>query len=46
MKNDGVITNDQELTEIFNDHYVDIIEKSSGRKPVNLANDTGISDDR
>ena len=46
VKNDAVITNDQELTEIFNDHYVNIVEKSSGKKPVNLANDTGISDDR
>ena len=46
VKNDTVITNDQELTEIFNDHYVNIVEKSSGKKPVNLANDTGISGDR
>ena len=46
VKNDSVVTNDQELTEIFNDHYVNIVEKSSGKKPVNLADDTGISDDR
>ena len=46
MKNNAVITNDLELTEIFNDHYVNIVEKSSGKKPVYLANDTGISDDR
>ena len=46
VKNDAVITNDLELTEIFNDHYVNIVEKSSGKKPVNLANDTGISDVR
>ena len=45
MKNDAVITNDLELTETFNDHYVNIVEKSSGKKPVNLAKDTGISDD-
>ena len=46
VKNNAVTTNDQELTEIFNDHYVNIVEKSSGKKPVNLANDTGITDDR
>ncbi len=46
VKNDTVVTDDQELTEIFNDHYVNIVEKSSGKKPVNLAEYTGISDDR
>ena len=45
MKIVNVITDDQELTEIFNDHYVNIVEKSSGKKPVSLAKDTGISDD-
>ena len=45
MKNSTVITNDQELTETFNDHYVNIIDKSSGENPVHLANDTEISDD-
>ena len=43
---DTVITDDQELTEIFNDHYVNIVEKSSGKKPSSLAKNTGISDDR
>ncbi len=46
VKNDAVITDDQELTEILNDHYVNIVEKSSDRKPCSLARDTGISDDR
>ena len=50
MKSDAVITNDLELTDIFNDHYVKsssrCLKKSSGKKPVNLTNDTGISDDR
>ena len=44
--NDIIVTDDQELTEIFNDHYVNIVEKSSGKKPISLAKDTGISDDR
>ena len=46
VRNGAVVKNDQEMTEIFNDHYVNIVEKSSGKKPANLANDTGISDDR
>ena len=46
VKNDIGITNDQELTEIFNDHYVHIVEESSGKKPVDPANDTGIPNDR
>ena len=46
VKNDAVITDDQELTEIFNDHYINLVEISSGKKPISLANDTRISDDR
>ena len=46
VKNDTVVTDDQELTEILNDHYVNIVEKSSDKKPANLAEYTGISDDR
>ena len=33
------------MTEIFNHHYVNIVEKSSGKKPISLAKDIGISDD-
>ena len=44
-RNDTIVTDDQELKEIFNDHYVNIIEKSSGKKPSSLASDAGISDD-
>ena len=33
VKNDSVITNDQELREIFKDHCVNIVEESSGKKP-------------
>ena len=46
VKNDTVITDDQELTEIFNEHYVNIVEKSSGKKPNSIAKDVEISDDR
>ena len=46
VRNDTIVTDDQELTEIFNHHYVNIVEKSSGKKPISLAKDIGISDDR
>ena len=34
------------MREIFNDHYINLVEKSSGKKPTSLAKDTGTSDDR
>ena len=37
VKEGKVITDDYALTEIFNDHYVNIVEKTSGKKPRNLA---------
>ena len=39
------MTDGQELTEIFNDHYINLVEKYSGKKPISLAKDNGISDD-
>ena len=45
VQNVTVITNDQELTEICNDHYVNLVEKASGEKPSSIAKDTGTSDD-
>ncbi len=33
------------LTKIFNDHYINIVEKSSGKKPTNLATEMGIEND-
>ena len=30
----------------FNGHNINLVEKSSGKKPTSLAKDTGISDDR
>ena len=46
VHNNAIVTDEQELTEIFNDHYINLVEKSSGKKPTSLAKDTGISDDR
>ena len=41
-----MITDDAELTEVFNDHYINIIQKSSGKKPSSVAENYGIKDDR
>ena len=46
IKNNGIVTDDQKLTEIFNDHYINIVEKSSGTKPCNIADTVAIDDDR
>ncbi len=40
VKHETIVTDDKELTEIFNDHYVNIVEKPSGKKPISLAKDT------
>ncbi len=30
IKNNEIVTDEKQLTEIFNDHYINIVEKSSG----------------
>ena len=35
IKKNEIVTDDQKLTEIFNDHYINIVEKSNGTKPCN-----------
>ncbi len=37
VKNDTIVADDQERTEIFNDYYVNKVEKSSSKKPSSLA---------
>ena len=46
IKDNEIITDDQKLTEIFNDFYINIVEKSSGTKPCNIADTAAIDDDR
>ena len=46
VKNNEIVTDDQKLTEIFNDHYINIVEKSSGTKHCNIADTVAIDDDR
>ena len=37
VRDDKIITEDHELAETFNDHYTNIVEKSSGKKSHSLA---------
>ena len=44
IENDGnLICNEQELAELFNEHYVNIVEKSSDKKPLSLRNSSDAS---
>ena len=46
VKNNEIVTDDQQLTEIFNDHYINIADKSNGVKPCNIADTVATNDDR
>ena len=37
IQNDEIITEENDLVEIFNKHYINIVERSSRIKPVNVA---------
>ena len=39
------VCNEQELAEQFNEHYINIVEKSSGEKPLSLGNSSDASQD-
>ena len=46
IENDGnLICNKQELVELFNEHYINIVEKSSGKTPLSLGNFSDVSQD-
>ena len=46
VKDDRIITNDNELVEAFNYHYINIVEKSSGKKPQNLGDKHKLKSDK
>ena len=33
VKDDKIITDDREPAEVFDDHYINVVEKSSGKNP-------------
>ena len=41
-----IITNDTELVEVFNNHYINIVEKPSGKKSRHVARDNDIENKR
>ena len=45
IENDKAITNDKELAEIFNNHYINIVEKTCNVKPNTLSNENMESPD-
>ena len=46
VRNGTIITDDQDLSELFNEYYVNIVENTSGKKPCGVADTTDIDDDR
>ena len=41
-KDDSVVTKEKEIVEIFNNHYINIVEKSTGLKPNVLEEENGL----
>ena len=46
VNGEKMITDSAELTEVFNDYYINIVQKSSGKKLTSIAENYGIKDDR
>ena len=42
-KEDNLICNEQELLGVFNEHYINIVEKSSGKKHLSLGHSSDAS---
>ena len=45
IDNGKVIVEVSDLVETFNDHYINIVEKSSGQKPCNFVSDANSRED-
>ena len=46
VKNNRIVTEDRESVQIFNDHYINIVEKFSGIKPCKIADTLSTDDNR
>ena len=46
IQDKNIISNENELVEVFNKHYINIIEKSGAQKPTNIAKRNSIDNDR
>ena len=43
---DKIICNDHELVKVFNEHYINILEKSGGEKPTNITEEYSFENDK
>ena len=44
-KEKKIITDTKEIVQVLNDHYINIVEKSCGEKPTNVAKQSYLADD-
>ena len=44
--NNKIVCNDHELVKVFNEHYINIIEKSGGEKPSNKIKEYSFENDK
>ena len=44
--NNKIICNDHELVKVFNEHYINIIEKLGGEKPTNITEEYSFENDK
>ena len=45
-KDGNLISNQHDFVELFNEHYINIVEKSSGGKPLSLGNSSDVSQEK
>lgn len=46
VKEDNIITDDKELVDVFNDHYINTVEKLPAKKPSSIAEKVPCLEDR
>ena len=44
-KQKKIITDTKEIAQVLNDHYINIAERSGGKKPTDVANESYLTDD-
>ena len=44
-KEKKIITDTKEIVQVLNDHYINIVEKSCGEKPISVAKQSYLTDD-
>ena len=44
-KEDKIITDNKEIVQVLNDHYINMVERSCGEKPTSFAQQSLLTDD-